>query len=44
VQQITSFIEQITSFIDAVFVDGGNKSPHLLMHSLLMEATNHLIY
>jgi hypothetical protein len=36
--------QQNTSFIDALFVDGGNKTPHLLMHSLLMEATKHLIY
>jgi uncharacterized protein YihD (DUF1040 family) len=33
-----------TSFIDALFVEGGNKTPHSLMHSLLMEVTNHLIY
>jgi hypothetical protein len=33
-----------TSFIYALFIDGGNKSPHLLMHSSLMEATKHLIY
>jgi hypothetical protein len=36
--------QQNTSFIDALFVEGGNKTPHLLMHSLLMEATKHLIY
>jgi hypothetical protein len=34
--------QQNTSFIDALFVDGGNKTPHLLMHSLLMEATKYL--
>jgi hypothetical protein len=33
-----------TSFIDALFVEGSNKTPHSLMHSSLMEATNHLIY
>jgi hypothetical protein len=27
--------QQIISFIDALFVDGSNKTPHLLMHSLL---------
>jgi hypothetical protein len=31
-------------FIDALIIDGGNKSPHLFMHSSLMEATKHLIY
>jgi hypothetical protein len=36
--------QQNTSFIDALFVDGGNKTPHLLMHSSLMEATKHIIY
>ena len=36
--------QQITSFIDALFIDGGNITPHLLMHSSLMEATKYLIY
>jgi hypothetical protein len=36
--------QQNTSFIDALFIEGGNTSPHLLMHSSLMEATKHLIY
>jgi hypothetical protein len=34
----------IISFFDAFFVDGGNETPHLLMHSLLIEATKHHIH
>jgi hypothetical protein len=39
-----SINEVICCFHQAIFIDGSNKSPHLLMHSSLMEATNHLIY